>query len=61
MLVVNDTYVLDVTNFTKRHPGGSSLITHYASKDISDDMKGHFPLSFKLADSMAIGSLKKDI
>lgn len=59
LLVVYDTYVLDVTSFVEHHPGGASLISNLSSKDITKDMAGHFPLSYQLADSMAIGSLKK--
>lgn len=59
LLVVYDTHVLDVTTFATHHPGGASLITNLNNKDITKDMDGHFPLSLQLADTLAIGSLKK--
>lgn len=61
LLVVYDTYVLDVTEFASEHPGGAHLVTRYKSKDITENMVGHFPLTLKLANSLAIGTLEKEI
>ena len=35
LLVVYDTYVLDVTTFVKHHPGGASLITNHSNRNIT--------------------------
>ena len=59
--MVFDDYVLDATTFASHHPGGDGLILNYRSKDITEEMKGHFPLSLKMANTMVIGSIEKDI
>ena len=56
-----DTYLLDVTEFPEHHPGGAHLITSCKSSDIGDKMAGHFPLTLKLATSMSIGTMEKEI
>ncbi len=53
--------MLDVTSFAPHHPGGSGLIKRYQNKDISKQMDGHFPLSLVMANTMSIGSIRKDI
>lgn len=35
MLVVYDSYVLDVTEFATHHPGGAHLISRFSSKDLT--------------------------
>jgi cytochrome b involved in lipid metabolism len=53
--------VLDATTFAAHHPGGAGLILNYQSKNITDQMNGHHPLSLRMANSIVIGSFKKDI
>lgn len=53
--------MLDATTFAKHHPGGEGLILNYRSKDITDQMKGHFPLSLMMANTMVIGSFEKEV
>jgi 4-hydroxysphinganine ceramide fatty acyl 2-hydroxylase len=53
--------VLDATTFANHHPGGEGLILNYRSKDITQEMKGHFPLSLKMANTMVIGTIEKEI
>jgi 4-hydroxysphinganine ceramide fatty acyl 2-hydroxylase len=53
--------VLDATSFAHHHPGGAGLILNYQSKDVSEQMKGHHPLSLKYADSIIIGGFKKEV
>jgi 4-hydroxysphinganine ceramide fatty acyl 2-hydroxylase len=52
---------MDATTFASHHPGGAGLILNYQSKDVSEQMKGHHPLSLKMADSLIIGGFKKEI
>ncbi len=61
ILLVYDDYVLDATTFAHHHPGGAGLILNYQSKDITQQMKGHHPLSLRMADSIVVGSFKKEI
>lgn len=61
VLVINGEEVLDVTTFAKHHPGGSGLILNYKSKDISHELKSHHVLTYRMADSLAIGSFSNDI
>lgn len=61
VLVVFDDYILDATTFSKHHPGGAGLILNNKSKDITDHMKGHHPLTLRMADSLIVGSYKKEI
>lgn len=56
-----DDYVLDATTFAQHHPGGAGLILNYQNKDVSDQMKGHHPLSLRMADSIVIGSFTKEV
>ena len=42
-------------------PGGSGLILNYKSKDISHELKSHHVLTYRMADSLAIGSFSNDI
>lgn len=59
VLVVFDDYVLDATTFAQHHPGGAGLILNYRSKDITEEMKTHFPLSLIMANTMVVGKFKK--
>jgi cytochrome b involved in lipid metabolism len=60
LLVYND-YILDATTFAAHHPGGAGLILNYQSKDVTEQMKSHHPLTLRMADSIVIGSFKKDL
>lgn len=60
-LLTLDGYVIDPTTFANHHPGGKDLILKHTEIDITADMQEHHPLSLQLAQSMVIGSLKKDI
>lgn len=59
ILVVFDDYVLDATTFAKHHPGGAGLIMNYQSKNITNEMKVHFPLSLTMANSMVVGTFER--
>ena len=59
ILVVFDDYVLDSTTFAKHHPGGAGLIMNYQSKNITNEMKLHFPLSLTMANSMVVGTFER--
>jgi cytochrome b involved in lipid metabolism len=61
ILLVQDDYVLDVTTFAPHHPGGSSFLKNSNLKNIGEEMKFHHPLTLTLANSMTIGSFKKEI
>lgn len=61
VLVVLDEYVLDATSFAEHHPGGGSLIHNYRSKKIDEQMKFHQPLALIMANSLVVGTFKKDI
>ena len=37
------------------------MLAEKSGKDVTEELKGHKPLSFVLADTMAIGSLNRDI
>ena len=60
-LLICDNEVLDATTFLDHHPGGPGLVGGYAGKDITQEMDEHHPLSRSVAQSMAIGSLDKEI
>lgn len=60
-MLVYDDYVLDATSFASHHPGGPGLIKNFQTKDVTKEINAHQPLSLRLANSMAIGSFKKDI
>ena len=60
-LLILDGYVIDPTTFAAHHPGGKGLILKHQGLDITADMQEHHPLSLQLAQSMVIGSFKKDI
>lgn len=53
--------MLDVTTFARHHPGGEGFLLSYQNKDISEAFKMHYELSYKMADSLVIGTLKKDL
>ena len=59
VLLVYDDYVLDATTFAQHHPGGAGLILNYQSKDVTEQMKGHHPLSLRMADTIVIGGFKQ--
>ena len=68
VLVINGDEVLDVTTFAKHHPGkevfysgGAGLILNYKSKDIAQELKTHHVLSYRLADSLVVGSFTNEI
>lgn len=60
LLLLDDT-VLDVTTFAEHHPGGGVLLRNQREKDVSAEMKWHHPLSLVMANTMAVGSFKKEI
>lgn len=53
--------MLDVTTFHAHHPGGGVLLRNSHLKDIEEELKFHHPLTVTMADTMAIGSFKKEI
>jgi cytochrome b involved in lipid metabolism len=59
LLLVFDGYVLDASTFAKHHPGGIGLILNYSSKDITEILNSHHPLSLIMANSMVIGTFEK--
>lgn len=61
VLVVFEDYVLDATTFAQHHPGGAGLILNYRSKDISEEMRSHYPLSLVMANTMVVGKFKNEI
>ena len=44
-----------------KYLGGEGLLLNYQNKDIDEIFKSHYDLSYKMADSMIIGSFKKDL
>lgn len=60
-LMILDDYVLDVTSFAEHHPGGGVLLRNSNLKTIDEQMKFHHPLTLIMANSMVIGTLKKEI
>lgn len=68
VLVINNDEVLDVTTFAKHHPGtfwrkrgGAGLVLSYQNKDLSHELKSHHILTYRMADSLVIGSFSKEI
>lgn len=59
--MILDDYILDVTTFSDHHPGGGILLRNNSSKSINEQMKFHHPLTLIMANSMVIGSFKKQI
>jgi cytochrome b involved in lipid metabolism len=53
--------VLDVTTFASHHPGGGVMLRNCNLKSIDNQMKFHHPLTLIMANSMVIGSFRKDI
>lgn len=37
--------VIDATTFAKHHPGGAANVAAVKGKDITEDIKAHFPLA----------------
>lgn len=60
MLVLDD-YILDVTTFASHHPGGGAMLSKSNLKNIAEQMKFHHPLTLIMANSMVVGSFKKEI
>lgn len=60
-LVVFDDYVLDVSTFQSHHPGGGVLLQNKNLKNVDEEMKFHHPLTLIMANSMVIGSFKKEV
>jgi hypothetical protein len=52
---------LDVSSFQGHHPGGGVMLKNKNLKSIDEEMKFHHPLTLIMANSMVIGSLKKEI
>lgn len=61
VLLVHNDLILDVTTFHAHHPGGGILLRNHQNKDIKQQLDYHQPLTITFADTMAIGSFKKDI
>jgi 4-hydroxysphinganine ceramide fatty acyl 2-hydroxylase len=53
--------VLDVTTFAEHHPGGGVLLQNKNLKSIDEQMKFHHPLTLIMANSMVIGTFRKEI
>lgn len=60
-LLILDHAVLDVTTFAPHHPGGQALLHTHNLERVDEQLQFHHPLTLRLADSMAIGSLKKEL
>lgn len=60
-LVILDDYVLDVSSFQCHHPGGAVLLKNKNLKSVDEEMKFHHPLTLIMANTMVIGSFKKEI
>jgi len=60
-LLVLDDYILDTTSFAEHHPGGAVLLHKNNLKNIDEQMKFHHPLTMIMANSMVIGTFKKEI
>ncbi len=60
-LMTLDGFVIDPTTFAPHHPGGKDILAKHASKDVTAEMQSHHPRSLQLAQSMTIGSFKKEI
>ena len=60
-LLIHDDYVLDVSSFQGHHPGGGVFLSNKNLQNIDEEMKFHHPLSLIMANSMVIGSFKKEI
>ncbi|XP_005988035.1 acyl-CoA (8-3)-desaturase [Latimeria chalumnae] len=61
--LVIDRKVYDITQFCKRHPGGSRVISHYAGQDATDPFTAFHinkPLVQKYMNSLLIGELAPD-
>ena len=59
-MVYND-YVLDATTFAHHHPGGAGLILNYQTKDVTQQMQAHQPLTLRMANSLIVGTFEKQI
>ncbi|GFO18485.1 fatty acid desaturase 2 [Plakobranchus ocellatus] len=60
--LVIDGEVYNITNWARKHPGGSKVISHYAGQDATDAFKAfHNDLSFvkKYMKAIHIGSLEE--
>ena len=60
-LLILEENILDVTSFAVHHPGGALLLQNNSLKDVKEQMKFHHPLTLVMANSMIIGSFKKEI
>jgi cytochrome b involved in lipid metabolism len=60
-LLVLDDYILDVSTFASHHPGGGVLLRNLNLKSVDEEMKFHHPLTLIMANSMVIGTFKKEI
>lgn len=60
-LLILDDYILDATTFSSHHPGGAALLKTNNIKCIDEQMKFHHPLTLLMANSMVVGSFKKEI
>jgi 4-hydroxysphinganine ceramide fatty acyl 2-hydroxylase len=50
-----------VTTFATHHPGGGVLLRNFNLKNVDEQMKFHHPLTLMMANSMVIGTFKKEI
>jgi hypothetical protein len=60
-LVILDDYVLDVSTFQCHHPGGAVLLRNKNLQAVDQEMAFHHPLSLTMANSMVVGSFKKEV
>jgi hypothetical protein len=50
-----------VRHFKFTGVGGSGLLLTYKGKDITEEFRTHQKLTYRLADSMVVGTFKKEI
>lgn len=60
LVMFMENQVIDATTFATHHPGGKARIASAKGKDITEDIKAHFPLAENLAHSMLIGYVGKE-
>jgi cytochrome b involved in lipid metabolism len=45
LIMYMENQVIDATTFAKHHPGGPANVAAAKGKDITEDIKAHFPLA----------------
>jgi cytochrome b involved in lipid metabolism len=59
VIMFMENQVIDGTSFAKHHPGGAKNIINSKNMEITEEIRAHFPLAEKLAESMVIGYIGK--